>query len=96
MGLVVRQVGGGKGSAMPDGDDGGDCALMLAMLAIPCNRVIDSTIGILGPFTNMDIFGCIGLGVGGTELAAGDSQLTNPAPLPSRNKGDRKDITYMY
>ena len=80
---------------MPNGDGGGDCALTFAMLAITCNRLIDSTIGILGPFTNMVTFGCIGLGVGGTEFAAGDSQLTNPAPLPSRNKGDKRDITYM-
>ena len=31
-----------------------------------------------------------------SEIAAGDSQLTNPAPLPSRNKGDKMDITCMH
>ena len=44
----------------------------------------------------MDAFSCIGLRVGGTESAGGGSQLTDPAPLPSRNKGDKRDITYMH
>ena len=44
----------------------------------------------------MDAFSCIGLGVGGTEPAGGGSQLTDPAPLPSRNEGDKKHITGMH
>ena len=44
----------------------------------------------------MEAFSCIGLRVGGTESAGGGSQLTDPAPLPSRNKGDKKNITGMH
>ena len=44
----------------------------------------------------MDAFSCIGLRVGGTESAGGGSQLTDSAPLPSRNKGDKVNITYMH
>ena len=44
----------------------------------------------------MDAFSCIGLRVGGTESAGGGSQLTDPAPLPSRNEGDKKNITRLH
>ena len=44
----------------------------------------------------MEALVCIGLRVGGTESAGGGSQLTDSAPLPSRNKGDKRDITYMH
>ena len=44
----------------------------------------------------MEAFGCIGLWFGGTESAGGGSQLTDPAPLPSRNEGDKKNITRVH
>ena len=44
----------------------------------------------------MEAFGCIGLWFGGTESAGGGSQLNDPAPLPSRNEGDKMVITSMH
>ena len=89
-------MGGSAKAPRASGNDGEDCALTVSMLAIRCNRAVGSTTGTLEEFTNMEAFGCIGLKVGGTESAGGGSQLTDPAPLPSRNEGDKKNITSMH